>query len=104
MLKGTKVKQHCLACFQGEPGAAGAAGAQGHQGAGGMPGERGAAGTPGPKGEKVTLRSSDYWMGVFVHYFFFVTVHKMSFSFIIQGEPGHKGPDGNSGRDGARVG
>lgn len=42
-------------CFQGEPGAAGAAGAPGHQGAAGMPGERGAAGTPGPKGEKVTI-------------------------------------------------
>lgn len=42
-----------LLCFQGEPGAAGAAGAAGHQGAAGMPGERGGAGTPGPKGEKV---------------------------------------------------
>lgn len=43
-----------LACFQGEPGAAGAAGGPGHQGPGGMPGERGGAGTPGSKGEKVS--------------------------------------------------
>lgn len=107
MLNGAKVQQLCSAFFQGEPGAAGAAGAPGHQGPGGMPGERGAAGTPGPKGEKV--KSSYYEMNVFffwmcVHCFYFVTAHKtIFFPFISQGEPGHKGPDGNSGRDGARV-
>lgn len=55
MRKGTIV---CHVCFQGEPGAAGAAGGPGHQGPGGMPGERGAAGPPGGKGEKVRSKNT----------------------------------------------
>lgn len=77
-----------------------------------MPGERGAAGPPGVKGDKVRPKM-DHLQIKWNFFLLFFTLMSMNylnhcvgftlFFSLPKGETGHKGPDGNPGRDGARV-